>query len=87
MRPRRQSESGAGRRPRTLESSLKNYRRSEARRRRIKPYQVFQNRTLLALCSELPRSEAELLSIWGLGEERVRKYGADLLALVSKEAS
>jgi superfamily II DNA helicase RecQ len=85
VRPRRQDVGSATRRPRTLESTLKNYRRAEARRRRIKPYQVFQNRTLLALCSDRPRSEAELLAIWGLGEERVRKYGADLLALVSQD--
>jgi superfamily II DNA helicase RecQ len=68
----------------SLERTLKNYRRAQARRRRIKPYQVFQDRTLLALCEARPRSEAELLDIWGLGEERVRKYGADLLALLSR---
>jgi ATP-dependent DNA helicase RecQ len=75
---------GEARRPRTLELSLKTYRRAQARRRRIKPYQVFQNRTLQALCEARPRNEAQLLAIWGLGEERVRKYGADLLALLAE---
>ena len=58
------------------------YRRAEAKRRRIKPYQIFQNRTLTALCEERPSSEQQLLSIWGLGDERVAKYGRDLLALI-----
>ena len=71
----------------TLQAALKRYRRAEAKRRRIKPYQVFQNRTLEALCAERPRSNAELLSIWGLGEERVKKYGADLLELVANSAA
>jgi ATP-dependent DNA helicase RecQ len=70
--------------PRTLANRLKNYRRSEARRRRLKPYQVFQNRTLEALCSTRPATEAQLLEIWGLGEERVRKYGSDLLSLLAQ---
>jgi len=70
--------------PRPLSATLKSYRSKEARRRRIKPYQVFQNRTLEALCSERPKTEAELLDIWGLGEERVRKYGSDLLTLLAQ---
>jgi ATP-dependent DNA helicase RecQ len=76
---------GAGRAPaaNTLQAALQRYRRAEAKRRRIKPYQVFQNRTLEALCSERPQSSDQLFAIWGLGEERVKKYGADLLKLVS----
>jgi ATP-dependent DNA helicase RecQ len=71
-------------RPRGLSTTLKDYRRKEARRRRLKPYQVFQNRTLEALCSARPQTEAQLLEIWGLGEERVRKYGSDLLSLLAQ---
>jgi ATP-dependent DNA helicase RecQ len=74
-------------RPSTLQAALQRYRRAEAKRRRIKPYQVFQNRTLEALCSERPTSGAQLLEIWGLGEERVKKYGADLLALLASASA
>ena len=64
-----------------LESMLKNFRRSEAKRRRIKPYQVFQNRTLKALCEQRPHDLDALREVWGIGEERVEKYGARLLEL------
>jgi ATP-dependent DNA helicase RecQ len=67
----------------TLQAALQRYRRAEAKRRRLKPYQVFQNRTLVALCTARPTNSDELLAIWGLGTERVKKYGADLLALLA----
>jgi superfamily II DNA helicase RecQ len=44
---------------------------------------VFQNRTLEALCAARPKNSDELLAIWGLGAERVKKYGADLLKLMA----
>ena len=64
-----------------LESTLRNFRRSEAKRRRIKPYQVFQNRTLKALCAQRPQDLEALREVWGIGEERVEKYGSRLLEL------
>jgi ATP-dependent DNA helicase RecQ len=67
----------------TLERALHSFRRSEAKRRRIKPYQVFQNKTLQALCTQKPRTLADLQGVWGIGEERLEKYGARLLELVS----
>jgi ATP-dependent DNA helicase RecQ len=85
VRPARPRGVTAANAPRPLANRLQNYRRNEARRRRIKPYQVFQNRTLEALCDQRPRCEAELREIWGLGEERVRKYGSDLLDLLAQE--
>jgi ATP-dependent DNA helicase RecQ len=65
-----------------LETSLKRFRRNEAKRRRIKPYQVFQNRTLQALCSARPSTTEELSSVWGMGDERIKKYGSALLDLL-----
>jgi ATP-dependent DNA helicase RecQ len=85
VRPTRARSSDAQtRKPHTLVTTLKNYRRKEARRRRLKPYQVFHNRTIEALCSERPKTEAQLREIWGLGDERVRKYGSDLLSLLAQ---
>jgi ATP-dependent DNA helicase RecQ len=69
-----------------LELALKRFRRNEARRRRIKPYQVFQNRTLEALCTLRPQNTADLAQVWGMGEERIKKYGDELLALLSTRA-
>ena len=67
--------------PTPLEAALRRFRRSEARRRRIKPYQVFQNRTLKALCEARPDSLDGLRAVWGIGDERAEKYGSALLEL------
>jgi ATP-dependent DNA helicase RecQ len=66
-----------------LEKALHNFRRSEAKRRRVKPYQVFHNRTLRELCKQKPRTLLDLREVWGIGEERVEKYGTRLLELCS----
>jgi ATP-dependent DNA helicase RecQ len=87
VRPRKASAPRDRSAAHSLQAALKRYRRAEAKRRRIKPYQVFQNRTLDALCEERPMSTEELLAIWGLGEERVKRYGADLLQLVASAAA
>jgi ATP-dependent DNA helicase RecQ len=67
-----------------LEKALQTFRRSEAKRRRVKPYQVFPNRTLRELCKQKPRSLHALGEVWGIGEERVEKYGARLLELCAE---
>ncbi|HEX5660271.1 MAG TPA: helicase-related protein, partial [Polyangiales bacterium] len=64
-----------------LEKALRNFRRSEAKRRRVKPYQVFPNRSLRELCRQKPRTLPALREVWGIGEERVEKYGTQLLEL------
>ncbi len=78
---------GAARAPRKprysgLEAELARYRSKEARRRRWKPYQVFDNATLKALASARPRTLAELEAVPGMGPTRVQRYGADLLDLL-----
>jgi ATP-dependent DNA helicase RecQ len=82
VRPRRAGPARPGREKSPLEAALRRFRRSEARRRRIKPYQVFQDRALLALCAARPGSPAELRDVWGMGEARIEKYGEALIELV-----
>ncbi len=62
-----------------LEGALKALRRNEAKRRRIKAYQVFKNVDLSRLTARPPRSETELREI--LGDTRAEKYGSAILAL------
>ncbi|MFT3928354.1 MAG: ATP-dependent DNA helicase RecQ [Myxococcales bacterium] len=82
VRPVRSEGSAPRPRANSLETSLKRFRRNEAKRRRIKPYQVFQNRTLEALCAARPRTQEDLQGVWGMGEERIKKYGSALLDLL-----
>ena len=46
------------------------------------PYTVFEERTAREVATYRPRDESELLATWGMGETRVRWFGAELLALV-----
>lgn len=66
-----------------LAAELKAYRKKEARKRRWKPYQVFDNKTLQRIVRAKPRSDVELLAIKGMGEQRVSKFGAGILDLVA----
>ena len=69
-----------------LRGALMTYRRSEARRRRWKPYQVFTNATLDAIVTTRPRTRMELLEIRGMGEKRVTSFGARIIELVRQNA-
>ena len=46
------------------------------------PYTVFEERTAREVATYRPHDEAELLATWGMGETRVRWFGAQLLGLV-----
>ncbi|MDE2694933.1 MAG: RecQ family ATP-dependent DNA helicase [Chloroflexota bacterium] len=46
------------------------------------PYTVFEERTAREIATYRPHDDAALLATWGMGETRVRWFGADLLALV-----
>jgi ATP-dependent DNA helicase RecQ len=88
---------GKGVRPRTakpstprvrdpLRSALLALRSREAKERRVKAYQVFPNRTLLEMCRLRPQNETALLGVWGLGDERVRRYGRALVDIIRQHA-
>ncbi len=47
------------------------------------PDRVYERRTARALAAARPRSEQELLAVWGMAERRVRWFGAQLLALIA----
>ena len=68
-----------------LKAKLKDMRKREARRRRIRAYQIFNNDTLQRIVDEKPRTPDELLAIKGMGPARVKKYGGQILELVGYE--
>ena len=57
-------------------------RGAQARQRRWKPYQVFDNATLQRIVDARPKNRAELLAIKGLGDKRVTSFGTKILELV-----
>ncbi|MDX1650742.1 MAG: RecQ family ATP-dependent DNA helicase, partial [Myxococcota bacterium] len=69
-----------------LLAALKRYRRREARRRRWKAYQVFNNETAKLIADERPATRKELMAIKGMGPKRVGKFGDGILDIVAEEA-
>lgn len=70
-------------RPTGLEAALRNLRQREARKRRWKPYVVFDDSTLAAMIAERPRDLQALGAIKGMGPTRVARYGAAILELIA----
>lgn len=70
-------------RPTGLAAVLKDFRKREARKRRWRAYQVFDNKTLEALASLRPATTEALLAVPGFGPTRTERYGAKLLALLA----
>ena len=46
------------------------------------PYVVFHDTTLRAMALEKPQTMAELGTIAGIGESKLRRYGAEFLAVL-----
>jgi ATP-dependent DNA helicase RecQ len=57
-----------------------------AREQGVPPYVIFHDSTLIALASRRPRSLGELSEIPGMGEKKIERYGAAVLALTAPEA-
>lgn len=66
-----------------LHAALRELRARLARERGLPAYCILHDRVLAAIASELPRTEGALLAIKGMGEEKCRQFGADVLATVS----
>lgn len=62
-----------------LFDKLKILRKKLADERRVPAYIVFSDVTLKGMASRLPRSEAELLDVSGVGEKKLAQYGAAFL--------
>jgi ATP-dependent DNA helicase RecQ len=66
-----------------LRDALRGWRLQKARQMGIPPYTLFWDRTLDELCLRRPKSPDELLSIWGIGEQKRRIFGQELLDLIA----
>jgi ribonuclease D len=63
-----------------LLQQLKGWRMEQARRDRLPAYMVCHDRTLELIARSRPASIDALLAVHGLGEAKVKRFGATLLA-------
>lgn len=61
---------------------LRDWRNSEAKRQEISRFIVASNATLAEIARRVPYTEADLQEVRGMGPERLRKYGQQILDVV-----
>jgi ATP-dependent DNA helicase RecQ len=80
---RRRSGAGEGVH-RALFEELRGVRKQIADAATVPPFVVFSDATLVEMAKSKPRDERELLSITGVGEHKLYKYGAQFLAAIDE---
>jgi ATP-dependent DNA helicase RecQ len=66
-----------------LFEALRAWRAAEAKSQHVPPYVIFHDRTLAEIASAKPGSRAALAGIGGVGEGKLARYGAGVLAVVA----
>lgn len=69
-----------------LLEELKNWRKNRSQELKIPAFTIFHDSTFFSLVEFVPRSEEELESIKGIGSEKIKKFGKDIIKIVSKYA-
>lgn len=64
--------------------TLRTWRAGIAKDNNVPAYIIFTDATLIAIAENLPATEADLLAIPGVGQVKLERYGADLLATLAQ---
>lgn len=67
-----------------LYQALRSYRFNKSREEGVKPYFIFNNDQLKRLIESSPATIQELLTVSGFGEAKCKKYGADIIRIISQ---
>jgi DNA helicase II / ATP-dependent DNA helicase PcrA len=69
-----------------LYERLRDWRADRAKDQKAPAYVVFSDATLVSIAARRPASVAELVTVPGVGQAKLDRYGADVLALVRGDA-
>jgi ATP-dependent DNA helicase RecQ len=69
---------------RALFEILRSLRLVIAKEEKVPPYIVFSDKTLNGMCKIMPSTEEEMLSVTGVGNYKVEKYGERFLEAIRK---
>ena len=64
--------------------ALREWRMQQARAHNVPAYVIFHDRTLQSIVQTLPQTPAELHKVYGLGEAKAAKYGADIMRICTQ---
>ena len=65
-------------------NSLKAWRKRKADDLNVAPYMIFGDKTLLDLAAKKPKSKAELLNVYGIGNVKADEFGRSILQIISE---
>ncbi|WP_143461716.1 DNA helicase RecQ [Levilactobacillus enshiensis] len=65
-----------------LFGKLRELRRSLAEEQHVPPFVIFSDKSLHGMCEVLPTNEAEFLSVKGVGQSKLEKYGATFMTVI-----
>ena len=65
-----------------LFEALRAWRRDRAAEQHVPPYVIFHDATLSAIARERPASSEALAKVSGVGQSKLKRYGADVLKVV-----
>ncbi|MBN2341715.1 MAG: DNA helicase RecQ [Deltaproteobacteria bacterium] len=68
-----------------LFEKLRTLRTALARKKRVPPYVIFSDKTLIAMANDVPKTDSALLDIPGVGEAKLKKYGPAFLEILKIE--
>lgn len=68
-----------------LLSSLKELRLSIALEQNMPAFVIFHDSTLIDMCMKMPQTEAELLEVSGVGKQKLERYGAKFLEVLTNK--
>lgn len=68
----------------TLFEKLRLCRKNLAQQEGVPPYVVFSDKTLVQMCLQTPKNQAEMMEISGVGEYKFKKYGEAFLACLAQ---
>ena len=70
-----------------LWDELRECRKYLAEEHNVPPYLIFHDATLKEMLDIMPMSGSELLTITGVGDSKLEKYGADFIEIISRYAN
>ena len=63
---------------------LRSYRWNTSQAEGIKPYMVFNDKQMMDLLEKFPANEQELKKVFGFGDVKVEKYGAEIIGILDQ---
>ncbi len=66
-----------------LFEQLRKLRLELAKEDAVPPYIIFSDKTLIDMCVKLPKNEYDMLNVSGVGENKLKKYGARFLEVIN----